>query len=67
MAKTATKELKQEERVRILIPRLEDGATKADQSEHVTINGYTTLIERGRWVEVTQDVYVALRAKYPNL
>ena len=67
MAKTTVKEPKTEERVRILLPLLDDGTTKADQTENVTINGYTTLIERGQWVEVTQDVYIVLRSKYPNL
>lgn len=67
MAKTSVKEPKTEERVRILLPLLDDGETKADQTEHVTINGYTTLIERGQWVEVPQNVYIALRVKYPNI
>ena len=49
------------------IPRLEDGATKADQTEHVTINGRNTIVQRGHWVEVPQDVYVVLRGKYPHI
>lgn len=56
-----------EERVRIVIPRNEDDSTglKTDQYEHVTINGETTLVKRGEYVEVTPEVFIQLRNKYP--
>lgn len=55
------------DRVRIFLPPLEEGQMKVDQTEHVTINGRTTIIQRGHWVEVPQDVYVVLRGKYPHI
>lgn len=57
------------QRVSIMLPLLdesEDG-TPVDQSEHVTINGETTIIMRGVRVDVTVPVFLVLKNKYPNL
>ena len=43
-----------------------DGA-KVDQNEYVTINGKTTKVPRGEYVEVTVPVFLQLRNRYPNL
>ena len=58
-----------EPRVSIYIPKGEvnEGGVTVDQTEHVTINGKTTLIQRGVRVDVPVDVFVALREKYPDL
>ena len=58
-----------EPRVTIYIPKSEvnEGGVTVDQTEHVTINGKTTLIQRGVRVDVPVDVFVALREKYPDL
>lgn len=59
-------------RVRIFIPLLpgeeepEDGI-KIDHYEHVTIEGKTTLVRRGEYVEVSVPVFLQLRNKYPKL
>lgn len=57
------------ERVQICIPLPAEQASglRADAHEHVTINGKTTLIKRGEYVEVPIDVYIQLRNRYPNL
>ena len=53
-------------RVRVFIPPLEDdGALKADQYEHVTVDGVTTLVRRGEYVDVTVPVFMQLRNKFP--
>lgn len=56
-------------RVRIYLPPLEDEGTglKVDQYEHVTVNGVTTLVQRGVHVDVTVPVYLQLRNKFPHL
>ena len=66
MAKATANE---EPRVTIYIPRSEvnDGGVNIDQTEHVTINGRTTIIQRGERVDVPVDVFMALRVKYPDL
>lgn len=58
-----------EPRVTIYIPKSEvnDGGVSIDQTEHVTINGNTTIIQRGERVDVPVDVFLALREKYPDL
>lgn len=58
-----------EPKVSIYIPKSEfqDVGVKTDQTEHVTINGKTTIIQRGVRVDVPVDVYLALREKYPDL
>ena len=58
-----------EPRVQIILPRLQDESSnvKVDQTEHVTINGKTTLIRRGVYVDVPVSVFCALKVKYPNL
>lgn len=58
-----------EPRVQIILPRLQDESSnvKVDQTEHVTINGNTTLIRRGVYVDVPVSVFCALKVKYPNL
>jgi hypothetical protein len=55
--------------VQIYLPLLEaeDAGAKVDQTEHVTINGYTTIIQRGQYVPVKVPVFLALKVKYPNL
>ena len=54
-------------RVRVFIPPLEDSdsALKADQYEHVTVDGVTTLVRRGEYVDVTVPVFMQLRNKFP--
>lgn len=56
-------------RVRVFIPKNEDEGTglKIDPYEHVTINGETTLIRRGEYLDVTVPVFLQLRSKYPNI
>lgn len=44
----------------------EDGSN-VDQNEYVTINGKTTKVPRGQYVEVTVPVFQQLRNRYPNL
>lgn len=57
-------------RVRIFIPprheETQEGV-KIDQYEHVTIDGVTTLIRRGEYVDVTVPVYLQLRNRFPHL
>jgi hypothetical protein len=61
--------VEEEPRVQIYLPLLEqdDSGAKVDQTEHVTISGDTTIIQRGQYVRVTVPVFLALRVKYPNL
>lgn len=56
-------------RVSIFIPRNEfqDVGAKTSQQEHVTINGKTTIIQRGVHVDVPVDVFEVLKVKYPDL
>lgn len=56
-------------KVGIRIPKIEseDSLLGTDQFEHVTINGRTTMIKVGEYVEVSPEVYIQLRNKYPNL
>jgi hypothetical protein len=60
---------KVEPTVRVLIPMAEDQASdlKVDQTESVTINGKTTLIRRGEYVDVKVPVFLQLKQRYPNL
>lgn len=52
----------------VYIPKIEDAVgAKVDQTEHVTINGRTTIVQRGERVEVPVDVFTALKVKYPDL
>jgi len=55
--------------VQIYLPLLEqdESGAKVDQTEHVTINGDTTIIQRGVYVNVKVPVFLALKVKYPNL
>lgn len=56
-------------RVRVFIP-LADNAESGDivdPFEHVTINGETTYIRKGEYVDVTVPVYMQLKNKYPNI
>ena len=55
--------------VQIYLPLLEqdESGAKVDQTEHVTINGATTIIQRGQYVNVKIPVFLALKVKYPNL
>lgn len=55
-------------RVGITLPKLESaGNMKVDEYEHVTINGVTTLVKRGVYVEVTVPVYMQLKNKFPEI
>ena len=56
-------------RVSVFIPKNEDDSSsmKVDPYEHVTINGETTLIQRGVHVDVPVPVFLQLRNKYPNI
>lgn len=58
-----------EPRVRVILPLSEESASgaKVDPYEHVTINGKTTLIRRGEYVDVTIPVYMQLRNKFPRI
>ena len=58
-----------EPRVRVYLPLLEsEGAgVHIDQYEHVTINGETTLVRRGEYVDVTVPVFIQLKNKVPHL
>ena len=57
-------------KVQVFIPPHEDDSpnnVKVDQYEHVTINGVTTLIKRGEYVEVPVPVYIQLKNKFPGI
>lgn len=56
-------------RVRVFLPPLEEdeSGVKVDQYEHVTINGVTTLVKRGEYVDVTVPVFIQLRNKFPHI
>lgn len=63
-----------ETRVRIFLPKREnDDATgvAVDQYEHVSISNETgdnfVWIKRGEYVDVTPEVFVLLKQRYPNL
>ena len=58
-----------EPRVRVYLPLLEsEGAgVHVDQYEHVTVNGETTLVRRGAYVDVTVPVFIQLQNKFPHL
>ena len=58
-----------EPRVRVYLPLLEsEGAgVRVDQYEHVTVNGETTLVRRGEYVDVTVPVFIQLKNKFPHL
>lgn len=58
-----------EPRVQIILPPMMDEGSgiKMDNTEHVTINGVTTIIRRGEYVEVPISVFEVLKIKYPNL
>lgn len=55
-------------KVSVKLPLLEDdGKAKVDQTETVTINGKTTRIRRGEYVDVPVPVYIQLKNKYPDI
>lgn len=55
-------------KVSVYIPMTEEGdGAKVDQNEYVTINGKTTKIPRGQYVQVSVPVFIQLRNRYPNL
>ena len=58
-----------EPRVGVYLPMLEsEGAgVHIDQYEHVTVNGETTLVRRGEYVDVTVPVFIQLKNKFPHL
>ena len=58
----------------IFLPKLEesgDNGVSVDQYEHVSISNEhedkTYYIHRGEWVEVPVNVFILLKAKYPDL
>ena len=57
------------EKIRIYLPLLEDEGEKVDQVETVILNGNTTLIKRGEYVEVSFPVFEVLynSGRYKNL
>lgn len=59
----------QQATVRVFLPLMEDqeSALEVDQTEYVTINGKTTAIKRGEYVDVPVPVFMQLRNKYPHL
>lgn len=59
----------QQATVRVFLPMMEDqeSALEVDQTEYVTINGKTTAIKRGEYVDVSVPVFTQLRNKYPHL
>lgn len=66
--KTEKKPVAPAAKVSVFIPMSEEGeGAKFDQNEYVTVNGSTTKVPRGEWVEVTVPVFVQLRNRYPNL
>ncbi|MBQ9152439.1 MAG: hypothetical protein IJ130_01345 [Solobacterium sp.] len=56
-------------KVQVFLPPHEDdnSGVKVDQYEHVTINGVTTLIKRGEYVEIPVPVYIQLKNKFPGI
>lgn len=56
-------------KVSVFIPLKEESDTGVaiDQNDYVTVNGKTTKIPRGEYVEVTVPVFLQLRNRYPNL
>jgi hypothetical protein len=69
------KEKEQEEtRVRIFIPKRENddaAGVSVDQYEHVSISNEKgdnfVWIKRGEYVDVTPEVFIMLKQRYPNL
>ena len=53
--------------IRIPPTEAEDALLGAKQFEHVTINGKTTMIQKGIYVEVSPEVFEVLKGKYPDL
>lgn len=67
MAAKETAAVQEKQKIRIIIPRSEDDSlgSNVDQYEHVTVNGVTTLIKRGEYVEVSPEVFTQLKNKFP--
>ena len=67
MAVKETAAVQEKQKIRIIIPRSEDDSlgSNVDQYEHVTVNGVTTLIKRGEYVEVSPEVFTQLKNKFP--
>ena len=66
-AKETAAAVQEKQKIRIIIPRSEDDSlgSNVDQYEHVTVNGVTTLIKRGEYVEVSPEVFTQLKNKFP--
>lgn len=62
-------ETEKEPTVRVFIPKLEDQESdvEVDQTEYVTINGTTTAVKRGEYVDVKVPVFMQLKQRYPNI
>lgn len=56
-------------KVTVLIPVKEeaDNNVAVDQNDYVTVNGKTTKVPRGEYVEVSVPVFLQLRNRYPNI
>lgn len=59
-------------RVKVLLPKIEeDGSSIIDQYEHVTMANEKGeehyRVHRGEWVEVPVPVFMALKARYPEI
>lgn len=56
-------------KVSVFIPLKEESDTDVaiDQNDYVTVNGKTTKVPRGEYVEVSVPVFLQLRNRYPNL
>lgn len=55
--------------VRIILPEISDNDSNlaVDQTENVTINGKTTMIKRGEYVDVKVPIFLQLKQRYPNI
>lgn len=62
-------EVTSEPTVRVFIPLQEqdDSSLAVEQVEYVTINGTTTAIKRGEYVDVKVPVFIQLRNRYKNI
>lgn len=61
--------VEKEPTVRVFIPLQEqdDSSLAVEQVEYVTINGDTTAIKRGEYVDVKVPVFIQLRNRYKNI
>lgn len=69
MAAAKTSAPATEPKVMVTIPVMpgHNDGVKSDPYEHVTVNGVTTYVQRGVPVEVSPEVFIQLRNKYPTI